>query len=288
MTELIPRSATEPLDIDSLRGELIKGRSPRWQRMLKKFAAAALGSVPWIGGFLAAAAAIPDEEAGEKEDELRTQWLEEHHRKLGQLYGTLSDISNRFDKLGPDIEERVESPEYLELVRQAFRAWDHAETADKRRYIGNLLGNAAGTKLSSDDVVRLFIAWLDQYHESHFMVIREIYQHPGITRYGIWEQVFGEFPREDSAEADLYRMLVRDLSTGGVIRQSRATNAAGQFLRKPSVRRPGGPPPTMESAFEDTKPYELTELGKQFVHYTMSEAITRIGQGDKGEEAPAS
>ena len=35
-------------------------------------------------------------------------------------------------------------------------------------------------------------------------------------------------------------------------------------------------PTTMESAFEDTKPYVLTDLGKQFVHYTMSEAVTRI------------
>jgi hypothetical protein len=32
----------------------------------------------------------------------------------------------------------------------------------------------------------------------------------------------------------------------------------------------------MESAFEDTKPYVLTELGKQFVHYTMNEVVTRI------------
>lgn len=55
---------------------------------------------------------------------IRTQWLEEHQVKLGQLHETLSDVSDRFEKLGPEIEERVESPEYLSLVRQAFRAWD--------------------------------------------------------------------------------------------------------------------------------------------------------------------
>jgi hypothetical protein len=32
----------------------------------------------------------------------------------------------------------------------------------------------------------------------------------------------------------------------------------------------------MESAFEDTKQYVLTELGKQFVHYTMNELVTRL------------
>jgi hypothetical protein len=31
-----------------------------------------------------------------------------------------------------------------------------------------------------------------------------------------------------------------------------------------------------ESAFEDTKPYVLTELGRQFVHYTMNEVVPRI------------
>jgi len=35
----------------------------------------------------------------------------------------------------------------------------------------------------------------------------------------------------------------------------------------------------MESAFEDTKPYVLTELGKQFVHYTMSEVVGRLEAG---------
>lgn len=276
MTDNLP-APIEGGGVDNIRAELAGTHSVRWKRMLKKFGAAALGSIPWIGGVLAAAANAPTEEKAQKADDLRTQWLEEHQRKLEQLNQTLADIDERFEKLGPQIEERVESPEYLGLVRQAFRTWDRAESDAKRRYVANLLANAAGTKLSPDDVVRLFILWLDQYHESHFMVIREIFKHPGITRYDIWDQIFGEFPRDDSAEADLYRMLIRDLSTGGVIRQPRATNSAGQFMRKKPVKRLGGASATMESAFEDTKPYELTELGKQFVHYTMNEVVARIG-----------
>jgi hypothetical protein len=219
---------------------------------------------------------MPSDNSAAKRDELRTQWLEEHHRKLNQLRNTLDDVSARFEKLGTEIEDRIESDEYLALVRQAFRTWDRAETDLKRRYIANLITNAAGTRLCADDVVRLFIGWLDSYHESHFMVIREIYTHPGTTRYDIWNDIFGEFPREDSAEADLYRLLIRDQSTGGV---SRATNAAGQFLRKRPGKPAGQAPTTMESAFEDTKPYELTELGRQFVHYTMNEVVTRIAFG---------
>ena len=114
-------------------------------------------------------------------------------------------------------------------------------------------------------------------------MIRTIYSQRGITRFEIWDQIYGELPREDSPEADLFRFLIRDLSTGGVIRQERETNQAGQFSRK---RRPKGRFPvstTIESAFEDTKPYVLTGLGEQFVHYTINEVVSRIGPGqDQG------
>jgi hypothetical protein len=84
------------------------------------------------------------EESAAKKDDLRTQWLEEHHRKLGQLRTALDDISGRFERLGPEIEGRLESEEYLALVRQAFRAWDRAETDEKRRYIANLVTTPLG------------------------------------------------------------------------------------------------------------------------------------------------
>jgi hypothetical protein len=32
----------------------------------------------------------------------------------------------------------------------------------------------------------------------------------------------------------------------------------------------------MKSAFDDEEPYELTELGKQFVHYVFSDLVKRI------------
>src|SRR6185312_11153244 len=93
-----------------------------------------------------------------------------------------------------------------------------------------------------------------------------------------WEALYGSPTREDSAEADLYKLLIRDLSTGGVIRQERETTHDGHFLRKRPVRnRKLSTSKTMESAFEDSKPYVLTELGKQFVHYTMNELVPRLG-----------
>ncbi|MFN0181737.1 MAG: hypothetical protein ACKVZ0_23255 [Gemmatimonadales bacterium] len=276
MSNDISNSNADDAALQAVRGELVKDGSARWKRVLEKFLMAAIGSIPWVGGFLAAAASIPGDESAVRQDSLQTKWLDEHERKLEQLRGTLDEVSGRFEKLGHDIEERVQSPEYLALVRQAFRTWDRSETDDKRRYVANLLSNAAGTRICSDDVLRLFITWLDLYHEAHFAVIREVFKNPGSTRFDVWTELYGELPREDSAEADLYKLLIRDLSTGGVLRQARDTNESGQFLRKRVARRRGAAPTTMESAFEDSKPYLLTELGKQFVHYTMNEVVARL------------
>jgi hypothetical protein len=92
---------------------------------------------------------------------------------------------------------------------------------------------------------------------------------------------YGQIPREDSSEADLYKLLIRDLSTGGVIRQERETTLDGKFLRKHPRRYKGPVPQTMESAFEDKKPYVLTALGQQFVRYTMTDVLRRLEAGDK-------
>jgi hypothetical protein len=65
---------------------------------------------------------------------------------------------------------------------------------------------------------------------------------------------------------------------GNVIRQHRATDYADNFMRKPAVRRspPGQASTTAKSVFDDVEPYELTELGSQFVHYAMNEIVAKI------------
>ena len=261
--------------LDDIRRSLTKKRPSTRRRVFEKFFLAALGSIPWVGGFISAVASLKLDQAGIEQDDLQSQWLAGHRKKLAQLRGDLDGIADRFEELGEEIDERITSEEYLTLVGRAFSAWDRADTDEKRRYAANLISNAAGTRVCSDDVVRLFIDWLDSYHEAHFAVIRRIYDQPGSTRYDIWTAVYGEVPREDSAEADLFKMLIRDLSIGGVIRQQREVNLAGKFVKKrPTHRNSGGS--VLESAFEETKPYVLTDLGQQFVHYTMSEVVTRL------------
>jgi hypothetical protein len=263
---------------EKIRRELDRSLGGDRQRRYHRFLMAALGSVPWVGGFIAAAATLSGDADQTKVNELQQEWLEEHRQKLGDLARTLIEIVDRLESMGDEIRQRIESEEYLTLVRRAFRTWDQADTEEKRRLVKNLLMNAGGTSLCPDDLVRLFIQWIDYYHEAHFAVIRSVFKAPGSTRADMWSDLHAQEVREDSAEADLFKLLIRDLSTGGVIRQHRDTTPDGQYIRKQPIRRPKGfAPRVMKSAFDDSEQYDLTELGRQFVHYTMNEVVPRIG-----------
>ena len=76
---------------------------------------------------------------------------------------------------------------------------------------------------------------------------------------------------------DLFKYLIRDLSTGGVIRQERESDGLGNFYKKERAPSRESSNRVMESAFESTKPYVLTALGKQFVHYVMEDVVPQIG-----------
>lgn len=242
-----------------------------------RFVFAALSSIPWIGGLIGASAAMNAELEQGQVNELMKRWLEEHRQKINLLGATLSDMTDRLESLGAQGEARLQEESYLSLVRQGFHTWDDASTESKRDSVRRTLTNAASTKICSDDVVRIFLDWIDRYDEAHFQVIRVLFRNRGSTRADVWDDINGADVREDSAEADLFKLLIHDLSMGHVLRQIRATTAGGDFLaRRP--RRTRIRKTTLESAFEDTKPYELTALGTQFVTYAMNEMVPRISE----------
>jgi len=279
MNELLSNGSIEngekTSEEDQLAKKLSSLSSSTTSRVIRKFIMAALGSIPWVGGFLAAAQAFREESDQLTKDTLQAQWLEEHRGKMRLLAKDINDIVNRLNSNDQEVQNRIENNAYLDLVRKAFRSWDQSDTQDKKEYIKKLIANAGATTLCPDDLIRLFIDWLDLYHEAHFIVIRQIYKHPGITRYEMWQNIHGILPREDSSEADLFRLLIGDLSTGRVIRQHRETNYQGDFIKK-SRPKSNSSSKTMKSAFDDEEPYELTELGKQFVHYVFSDIVTKI------------
>jgi len=258
---------------EALTARLSAGKSHKYAR----FVVAALSSIPWVGGFIAASASLNAEYEQQGINELQRLWLEEHKEKIKELNATLSNIFSRLDNFGDEVEQRLESPEYLALVKKAFRAWDAADTETKKQMFTKLITNAGAIKLCPDDLIRLFLHWIELYDETHFIVIKEVYRRPNITRGQIWDNIHNVRPREDSSEADLFRYLIRDLSTGGVVRQARETDLSGHFLKrdpKTQSHQPSGR--LMESAFEDTKPYVLTELGKKFVHYVTEDVVPQI------------
>ncbi|MGL5459359.1 MAG: hypothetical protein ACRDBY_07080 [Cetobacterium sp.] len=256
--------------------ELLKLNTSNKRKVFEKLSLAALSAIPWVGGVISAMASIPIENKDEISNDLRTEWLKEHEFKLLALKNSLEEIINRISNFGEEIVERIESPEYLQLVNLSYRVWDESATEEKRKFITNLLINSSGTKLCSDDVIRLFIDWIKNYHELHFKIISLIYKIPHISRGEIWRNLSEnlEPPREDSAEADLFKMIIRDLSMGGVIRQYKPTDYNGNFLK--TKKQPVTKTSLAKSAFDNTEPYEITNLGRQFVHYTMNENVSRI------------
>jgi len=243
---------------------------------------AAMSGIPWVGGLIGATAALSAEQGQSQVNELQQQWLKLHTEKLGLLESELEHIVAAVEKEGELALERLESDEYHGLARRGFQIWDTAITDDKRHAVRRILTNAAVTRIVSDDLVRLFLSWVESYDETHFKVVAALRRAPGQTRSSLWESIDGRIVREDSAEADLFKMLIRDLAMGGVIRQTREKTPDGEFIKQ-STRGPRKPASRLVvSAFEDGKEYELTDLGHRFVGYAMNEPTMAL-PGEKNQ-----
>lgn len=197
------------------------------------------------------------------------------NEELEEKQKTIVEIMSRLDLHDEKISARVVSAEYQSLVKKTFREWSVAESETKREFIRNMLANAAASDVSSDDVIKMFIGWIGSYSEMHFQVIAAIYNSSGISRGEIWDKIGRSKVREDSADADLFKLLIRDLSTGGVIRQHRAVDYYGNFVKK-ERSKPNTSSNTTISAFDRDEGYELTQLGMQFIHYAMTDLPLRI------------
>ena len=247
----------------------------------------ASGAVPMVGGILSAIAGAWSEREQARVNQFFEQWVRMLEDEIREKEATVVEIMSRLNLQDEKIAERVESREFQSLVKKTFRDWAGVESEEKRILIRNILANAASSTVSSDDVVRMFINWISEYSELHFQVIAAIYNTNGITRGAIWRKIGKGRVREDSADADLYKLLFRDLSTGGVIRQHRETDYHGNFVAKTPAKKSSGAGSgsrTLASAFDEEDLYVLTELGQQFVHYAMTDLPPRISYQYKPQE----
>lgn len=245
------------------------------------------GLIPFAGGVLSAAASAWSGSDQERINDFFTHWIQMLRDEIVEKEQTIFEIAQRLDLQDEQIAARMDSKAYQSLLKKAFREWSAAESESKREYVRNILSNAAATSLVSDDVVKMFLDWLKTYSEFHFQVISAVYNTSGIARGAIWRKLGRQPVREDSADADLYKLLIRDLSMGGIIRQHVERDPyTGAAVRQATTRRPkgSGPKPPV-SAFDDSESYELTELGQQFVHYAMSDLPIRIEAPKPAEDS---
>lgn len=242
-----------------------------------RFALACLsGLIPLAGGAVGGIGGTWSEAEQDRLNKLLAIWLKLQEDEIKEIGKTLVEVYVRLDNNDENVRRRIESQEYLSLIKKCFREWSAAESEEKRKFIRNLLVNAASTNLASDDVIRLFIEWIDMYSEAHFKVVATLYNNAGLSRSAIWDRIHGKSVREDSAEADLFKLIIADLSIGHIIRQHREVDYNGNFVKSQRRSRSTASSSSYVSAFDDEKEYELTNLGQQFVHYTMNEVVPKI------------
>ena len=99
-------------------------------------------------------------------DRLFTAWLKLQEDELWEICITIFEVIARFDQDDEEVRKRVESPEYLRLVKKCFRECSAAESKKRRwliRNIRNLLSKAAATKICTDNVVSMFIRSIEPF-----------------------------------------------------------------------------------------------------------------------------
>jgi hypothetical protein len=272
------RAAKEAgLDAEAAEAVLETRAEPGPRNADYRFFLAILSALPWIGVLITAISGRWAESDQARTNDFLRSWMASFEARLRLVEGVSRQMADVINRAGPHAQRRLSDESYLSLVRQGFRVWDKAEVEENRELIRRVLTNAACDSHCDDSLVRRFIEWIDYYNELHFKVVRRLYQLPGSTRFDLWLSIYPRAVREDSAEADLFKLLIRDLSTGGVIRQQRETDAFGNYLKKPRARPARSP--TTKSAFDDEEPYVLTALGQDFVHYALNEVVPKLERG---------
>jgi hypothetical protein len=71
--------------VDRIATDLAKVEPTATRRLAEKFLLAALGNIPWVGGFLSAAPNFKTEEGWHPSKHAQTEWLRQHEKKLSRL-----------------------------------------------------------------------------------------------------------------------------------------------------------------------------------------------------------
>ena len=141
-----------------------------------------------LGSLLPAVSGAWSQNEQMKMNRFFAQWMKMIEDEIREKEATVIEIMARLNMQDEIVARRVESKEYQSLVKKTFREWSGAESESKRVLIRNILSNAACSSVSSDDVVRMFIDWINDYSELRVQVIGAIYNAESMTRGGVWRK----------------------------------------------------------------------------------------------------
>ena len=79
---------------------------------------AALSSIPWVSSLIGATASLSGEAEQGRINDLHRLWLEDHQQRAQELLETLMGIFKRLDSFGDEVDKRMQSPEFLSVVRR--------------------------------------------------------------------------------------------------------------------------------------------------------------------------
>jgi hypothetical protein len=124
------------------------GTAPKLARFML---AAVSGVVPGFGGAIGGVASAWSEKEQDNINEILKNWLKFQEDELKEIGLTLAEVFFRLDQVDESIKEkvkqRVQSPEYLRLIKKCFRDWSAAERRVKK--LNRLVGTRSLTTSSS-------------------------------------------------------------------------------------------------------------------------------------------
>jgi hypothetical protein len=86
------------------------------------------GAIPIVGGIFSGAAGAWSEEAQDHFNKVAASWMQLQRDEIKEIGITIAEILSRLDLNDENIRKRIESPEYLSLLKKAFRDWSATES----------------------------------------------------------------------------------------------------------------------------------------------------------------
>src|SRR3990167_2543291 len=105
---------------ENIQNELEKSLSAGPNGVIR-FVLQCLGGIPTAGGIFGASAGAWSEYEQSRFNKMFNAWLKLQQDEIREIAKTLMEVMSRLDAASSEIQERLESPEYLGIIKKCFR-----------------------------------------------------------------------------------------------------------------------------------------------------------------------